>query len=238
MENAGRVFKMRLIHYLKEYSHKMVSDDFDEGIENVKKNIHVECKPFLRASKGYSLYRGMYHKGAFGKFKIRKDRKPLDTPADVHKEFDKIFTKNFGWPARSSGLLTTGDKTVANTYGQNYQVFPIGKFRFLWSDNVHDLYGRYVEFMTQQGLSYAGGGDWKYFKDVNLKLVKSDDIYLSKEELVKHQKVVFKKLSDLIKKEYSNKNLDKAIESRNEIMIDCKEYYALQEVYVRPSDFK
>lgn len=174
----------------------------------------------------------MYNKPGLGKLKVRKDRKPLDTPLEVHKEFDKIFTKNFGWPARSSGLLTTGDKTVAGSYGNAYQVFPIGKFRFLWSSNVHDLYGRYVEFMTQQRLSYAGGGDWEYFKDANQKIVTPGKMYLSKKELAVHQKIVFKQLNDLIKKEYSNKNLDRAILSKNEIMIDCKEYYAIQEVYI------
>ncbi len=213
---------MRLIHYLKE----------DEEVTNIKKKIHKECKPFLNASKGYSLWRGMWGKDKIGKFKVRKDRKPLDTPLEVHKELDKIFTKNFGWPARSSGILTTGDKTVAGSYGNAYQVFPIGKFRFLWSNNVHDLYGRYVEFMTQQRLSYAGGGDWEYFKDPNQKIVISDKMYLSKKELAVHQKIVFKQLNDLIKKEYSNKNLDRAILSKNEIMIDCKEYYAIQEVYI------
>ena len=217
---------MRLIHYLKE-------DIFDVmELKEFKKKIHAECKPFLNASKGYSLYRGMYKKPALGKLKVRKDRKPLDTPLDVHKEFDKIFTKIFGWPARSSGLLTTGDKTVAGSYGNAYQVFPIGKFRFLWSSNVHDLYGRYVEFMTHKGLSYAGGGDWEYFKDSKQRIVTPGSMYLSKKELAVHQKDVFKQLNDLIKKEYSDKKLDRAILSRNEIMIDCKEYYAIQEVYI------
>lgn len=217
MESIGRFFEMRLIQYLNE-----------NEIDDIKKKIHKECKPFLNTSKGYSLWRGMRNKERIGKFKVRKDRKPLDTPADVHKEFDSIFKKHFGWHARSSGLLTSGDKAVAGSYGTLYQVFPIGKFRFLWSKSVHDLYGMYVEFMTKQGLMYAGGGDWKFFKGVNLKLVKSDNMYLGKKELAVYQNKVFKQLDDLIKKEYNDKNLDKAINSRNEIMIDCKEYYALQ----------
>ena len=225
MENAVRIFKMRLIHHLNE-------DVFDDiELRDMKKKIHAECKPFLRASKGYSLWRGMYKKPPFGKLKVRKDRKALDTPADVHKEFDKIFTKNFGWPARSSGLLTTGDKIVAGSYGNVYQVFPIGKFRFLWSKNVHDLYGRYVYFMSKEGIVYSGGGQWKDINQIS-RIVKSDNLYLTDKELASYQNKVFKKLDDLIKKEYSDKNLFKAIESRNEIMIDCKEYYAMQKVYI------
>ena len=222
MESIGRIFEMRLIHYLKE-------DIFDAiEMKEIKSKIHKECKPFLNASKGYTLWRGMYRKPDYGKFKVRKDRKPLDTPADVHERFNKIFTKNFGWPARSSGLLATGDKTVACSYGNAYQIFPIGKFRFIWSKSVHDLYGKYVESMTKFGITYIGGGKWRDITKEPKGVVKPEDLYLSDKELAVYQNKVFKQLDDLIKKEYNDKNLDKAINSRNEIMIDCKEYYALQ----------
>lgn len=217
---------MRLIHYL----HEDAAYELDQAAE-IKKKIHKECKPFLRASKGYSLWRGMWNKADdAGKYKVRKDRKPLDTPADVHKELDSIFKRHFGWPARSSGLLTTGDEKVAATYGTLYQIFPIGKFRFIWSKSVHDLYGKYVEFMTKEGLSYTGGGKWQKTSEFKnpAHVMKPSDLYLSDEKLHSYQSRVFTQLNDLIKKEYSDKNLDNAINSRNEIMIDCKEYYTIQ----------
>jgi hypothetical protein len=228
METIGRIFKMRLIHYLHEDAHEL-----DQSAET-KKKIHKECKPFLRASKGYSLWRGMWNKGdKIGKYKVRKDRKPLDTPADVHKELDIIFKRHFGWPARSSGLLTTGDEKVAATYGYSYQIFPIGKFRFIWSEGVHDLYGKYVEFMTKAGLVYSGGGKWQKTDEWKnpSHVMKPSDLYLSDKKLQEYQVRVFAQLDTLIKKEYSDKNLDKAINSANEIMIDCKEYYALIKGY-------
>ena len=177
---------MRLIHFLNE--------DIIE-LDALKKKIHAECKPFLSASKGYSLWRGMQGQD-MGKFKVRKNRKPKDTPVKVHEEFDKIFKEQFGWKARSEGLLTTGDRQVAGSYGTIYQVFPIGKFRFVWSKNVHDLYGRYVEFMTKQGLDYSGGGEWKFLTDYK-KRVTSDEINLSKKELASYQNIVFKQLFEI-----------------------------------------
>lgn len=204
---------MRLIHFLNEDSRlgSLISDTIE--IKDTKKKIHKECKPWLTASKGYTIWRGMKAPSYGGKFTVRKARKPLDTPLDVHKEFDKIFKKHFGWKSRSEGLLTTGDKKVAGSYGTPYKIFPIGKFRFVWSENVHDLYGRYVEFMGKQGIIYSGGGDWK--KEFKVQsgqrlIIKSDDLYLSKKELAVYQDRVFKQLDDLIKKEYSDKNIIQA----------------------------
>lgn len=209
---------MRLIHFLDE-------DIESDAFEDIKKKIHAECKPFLKQSKGYPLWRGMQQLD-MGKFKVRKNRKPKDTPLKVHEEFDKIFKENFGWKARSEGLLTSGDRQVAGSYGTIFQVFPIGKFRFVWSKNVHDLYGRYVEFMTKQGITYGGAGAWKFIENAYQKRVTSDTIDLSQKQLESYQNIVFKELNDLIKKKYNSTNLVKAIESRNEIMIDCDEYYA------------
>ena len=218
---------MRLIHFLNEAAYS------EEEILEIKKNIQKECKPWINASKGYIVWRGQTKpKSKTGKFKVRKNRKPLDTPIDVHKELDAIFKKHFGWKSRSEGLLATGDKTVAGSYGVPFQIFPIGKFRFVWSKNVHDLYGRYVEFMSKQGLVYGGGGEWKQFPGDHpvydpKKVVMSNDLYLNKKELASHQNIVFKQLDDLIKKEYSDKDIVRAINSQNEIMINCDEYYAL-----------
>jgi len=219
---------MRLIHFLNE-------DIFmnDNEMREAQDKIHEECMPWLTASKGYIIWRGQKASCyRYGPCKVRKNRKPLDTPLDVHKEFDKIFKKHFGWQCRSEGLLVSGDKQVAGSYGRPFQIFPIGKFRFVWSKQVHDLYGRYVEFMSKEGITYAGGGDWKQtnlpkHQDTKTLVMKSDDLYLSKETLAAYQNKVFKQLDDLIKKEYSDKNIVSAIKSQNEIMIDCDEYYAI-----------
>jgi len=216
---------MRLIHFLNE-------DIFDViELKDIKEKIQKECKPWLIASKGYPVWRGMRNP-ASGKFKVRTERKPLDTPLDVHIKLNEIFKKHFGWQCRSEGLLTTGDRTVASSYGNAHQIFPIGKFRFVWSKNVHDLYSIYVELISKQGITYAGGGDWKQTnlpkqQDPKTLVVKSDDLYLSKKELASYKNIIFKQLDDLIKKEYSDKNIVQAINSLNEIMINCKEYYAI-----------
>ena len=209
---------MRLIDYLTE----------DEGDAEIK--IEKECKPWLTASKGYDVYRGMWGKKDFDKIKVRKDRRPLDTPLDVHNELDNIFKKHFGWKARSGGLLATGDRRVAGTYGEAYKIFPIGRFRFIWSNKVHDLYGRYVEFMTKEGLIYSGGGKWKINQERKDVIIAGEED-LSMDRIGEFQGRVFKKLDDLIKKEYSSSNLINAIKSNNEIMIDCKEYYAISMLY-------
>jgi hypothetical protein len=36
---------------------------------------------------------------------IRKNRKPLDTPLQIHNYWNNLFQKKFGWKVRSEGVF-------------------------------------------------------------------------------------------------------------------------------------
>lgn len=113
--------------------------------ETIVNTIWKDCKPFItdmikNVYIGEFLYSGRKDARTHFTKSVRTDRRPKDTFPDIHRDFDDRFQKKFGWPARSAGLFCTGSKTDADSYGESYMVFPIGKYKFLWSDDVPDLY--------------------------------------------------------------------------------------------------
>lgn len=191
---------MRLKHYINE-AREIDPDDIEFLIAK-------ECKPFIKASQGKQIFRGATGKPANYKSKVYTNRRPTDTPIVIQNLFDDICKSLFGWNPRSSGLFVTGDKYHASTYGTVYTIWPIGKFRFIWSPKVYDFYS----WMREQA------GQFK----ISRGLV---DVSLDKDYIIKLP--AFQgELKTKIKKEYKDKNIISAIKSDQEIMIQCKEYYA------------
>jgi hypothetical protein len=107
-----------------------------EMIELIKKH----CSKWIKESKGEPAFRGMLGKPQWGKFRVRQDRIPKDTPKWAHEMIDADFEKKFKWKPRTQGLFVTGNDDQADVYGDPYLVFPIGNFKILWSPDVEDLY--------------------------------------------------------------------------------------------------
>lgn len=101
------------------------------------------CDPWLRESKGAIAYRGIskHHTDAdvlaYIK-RVRSDRKPKDTPENVHNVFNKIIATCGKVANRTNAAFVTGDKWQAGEYGSVYAVFPIGNFNYTWMENVSD----------------------------------------------------------------------------------------------------
>lgn len=126
----------------EKLSHDTQRSEFIDTWNKVRK----ECKPFLRllttGNKNKELlYRGLkYGVGDVGVNTPRKDRKPLDTKAVMHKFFDELLEELYGWKARSEGVFASGSKSNAGSYGTTYIIFPVGKIEYLWSKGVSDSY--------------------------------------------------------------------------------------------------
>jgi hypothetical protein len=114
---------------------------------NALKQIKKECQPFLKAVdyqpfNKYAILRGL--KNTNGELHVKKqvrlgDRKPKDTPHDLHEIINDYFTDKFGEPFRNA-MFVVGSDRIAGEYGQQYSIFPAGNFTFLWSDQITDLY--------------------------------------------------------------------------------------------------
>lgn len=122
---------MRFYNYLTE-----------EKPEIIIKSIEDKCQPFLKDWNGnFFLYSGRRKINDFTIKKIRKNRKPSDTPLEVHNLIDDWFYKNFGVRARSNSIFCIYNKSQ-EFYGTPHIVFPIGKYTSLYSYDIVDLYNQ------------------------------------------------------------------------------------------------
>lgn len=122
-----------------QYINEEMKDVDSESMEQFKK----ECYPALKDIKknGYKFfYSGRKNNDMIIRKKVRKDRKPRDTPDTIHKLVDKAFYKKFKVKPRSGSVFTKLEYDVS-FYGTPYYLFPVGeKYMYIWSDSVIDLY--------------------------------------------------------------------------------------------------
>lgn len=186
-----------------------------EAPVSVKELIEKNCGPFLRRSKGAGfLHRGVKDfnsldyeiatlydgsKTTYAVKQVRQDRKPLGTSQVVHEMIDEWFEKNFGFKARSTTMFCLGNiprTSLVAAYGTPCVVFPAGAIKFVWSPRVRDLY---VSMPYENWTEVEG--------------LKGDEL---------RQRI----WEWLDRHEYQDTNLDEAIKSQREIMIQCDKYYA------------
>jgi len=127
---------MRLQQYINEEQSR-----YDDVVNALKK----DCAPFLKELKQTGrkefLLRGhMYASGTITKKKTRNDREPKDMDETTSQYLDNLFKKKFGWYARSSGIFATSKMDDAEEYGKAFLFFPIGKYKYIWSPKIGDLY--------------------------------------------------------------------------------------------------
>lgn len=182
-----------------------------EGID-LKTLLERDCEFFLEeVRRNGLLVRGMHFNG-YGKHvdyvhkngeedmieyhekTVRTDRKPLDTHPTLHQKLDDWFFENFGQRPRTQAMFCFGDSRsgvdATDHYGTTYAVFPIGKFEYVWSPDVQDLYSQmeesgdnkyldsdedFDEYM--KGLHYRDDNLWKAVTSKNELMVSCKKYY-------------------------------------------------------------
>jgi hypothetical protein len=234
---------MKIRKFLNENSNK------DETIELITK----DCQPFLKECKnlGRFLYRGSQTIGnelSQSKFikktpflysvLTRKNRTSSDTPIELHKYLNEQFKKKFGWFVRSEGVFTTFDEETASKYGSSYIFFPIDNYKYIYSNEVTDIYEHFGFFSPFEPSALAKNAlakikkNWMHkdsyetrylnktgFKPKDEKTL--DDFIQSEIERAKEEII---KEVDKILKTYKTTNL-KGASTDTEIVFKCDEYY-------------
>jgi hypothetical protein len=200
---------MRLQQYITE-STELTPENWEE----LKSAINKDCKPFIKEIKGANnlLLRGVKPYDVPMVFKtktVRKDRKPRLVDKELHKRIGKLSKKLFGWNIREEGIFTTISFSVARHWGQPIIVFPIGKFKYVWSDDVKDLYYGYDTYNPI----------YDYF---------GDEI---KDHVVQSNEEVWKNIIEPAVKGYHTTNLkqylNSSINNISECIINCDKYYII-----------
>lgn len=189
----------------------------DKKILGKLEKVEKDCSQILKVYKkaGKVLWRGsqsLFRYGFFSglqKFKSRKHRHPMDTSLFVHKILDDMFEEKFGWKARSeNSVFVTGHENLARDFGETYIFLPFDGFEFIWSPKITDLYTKLNSYKNNYGLVDKTSFSVGEFEAHNLR-AKFD-----------------KKINEIVTT-YTNKELDQAIKSKNEIMFHCEYYYGL-----------
>jgi hypothetical protein len=131
--------------------------------------IYKDCQPFLRDisnSKYMSfLYSGRNSSKPMFEKIVRLNRKPTDTYHEIHSDLDDEFERQFGYPARSNSVFCTGDEGDAAEYGTLYMIFPQGKYKFLYSKEIGDLYIKMSGKAGSHGINNKNGLFAKFVDD-------------------------------------------------------------------------
>jgi hypothetical protein len=178
------------------------------------KNIAAECQPYLnQISSGTRLWRGLSGRGRVPtKLSCPVNRQPQSTTGYVHEMIDDWFVTKTGIAYRSNAVFATGNADMAREFGELYAIFPIGDFKFCWSTKVIDMTYDLVKPRSH------------VFSDLS-DMPEEDD----NDSIDEVQEAVIGALENA---QYKQDNLPAAIYSGNEIMIHCKQYYAVPHINI------
>jgi hypothetical protein len=186
----------------------LLTEDFDDITPILKK----DCKPFLKEMKkykGHLFFRGArYTIKDIEKIKPRKNRKPLDTPIEIHNILGNAYKKKFGWNPRTEGVFAITDEFSAELFGNVHYFFPIGNYKYLYNPKIPDLT---VFFEDENVIEFKKRHEYDYIED-----------YEKQKE----------KLESLVNEIVNNSKEKNLYESKGtEVSFKCKEYYLLSRHY-------
>jgi len=188
-------------------------------VEDIAKIIIKDCLSFIKQSEMLPLYRGMSNYGDFFKRSVRKNRRPLMGMTIFFNYIDKELKKKFR-AYRSNSIICTGDYKIARGYGEfsegkAFLIFPIHKFYFTYSTKITDYINDLTHIINNEGFKLLDGRVLKSLED-------DEDI---------DSKIIAKSWWEFVKETYVDKDLHRRIELKNEMMISCEEYYAIDAKY-------
>lgn len=227
--------------------HSFVNEDTntDQDLEVIEM-IRKECQPFLKDWKAtglqhnWSLLRGLKEgKNLYYRKQVRQDRRPKDSDDSDSKVFDEWLFKKFGIHGRTQCIFCTSDGDDAGGYGPIYYVFPIGKYDILWSMKYRDVWGDIFNDpeMDPNLINHPGELNWLDLSFIGKRL-NIDIMALSPSEQQKIWVEERDKSMERIMRTYKKGDLKGALQSKNEIMVKCNEYFAVRKVTIhRRGDF-
>ena len=194
---------MRLKDYLNEQKMQLVTTDYDEKINIIKR----DCKYYLKLLKGKKpMVRGMkadiIDNNDMTKKQVRQDRRPKGMSTRTANAFNKWLEENGHVRRDRSVFLTSGIDFIKSMHGEPYYIFPIGKFNYTWVKA----------------------------KDVNLTdgFTGWDAVYVEAYFRDDFNRDLIDGLDDFPKFFFTNTGFDTAYNEKYEIWMDCKEYYFIK----------
>lgn len=242
---------MRLLEIEENYDIQNIVDEIENNCQPWIKEVNpTENIPF----------RGLFMEDVlFKKLKGHKKRKPRDSSPEKHKFVNWIIGLTDKKANRSNSIFLTNDYQQALEYGTPYFCFPAGNFHYTWSPYLKDWVSFQRRF-SKENIITIKEKDFnkalielsKYTDNVNIQK-NAVNLYGDLVDYDKMQKDNFKTalfLSNLLRylerkawkyftidKEKLNEyikgddgTLKQAVESGNEIMVNCEHYYIVDSI--------
>ena len=182
-------------------------------VEGIIETIFKDCDYYinqLRKSNAFKLlYRSSKDSSNFYKLKtsnLETGRRPKDMGQVMHNLLnDKIFNPVFGWNVRDGVFASS---KILPFYGEPYIFFPAGKFEYVWSPTVIDLYDDMFDKSKLDFLYYYAP--------------EKEKVAYSIQDLTEEQiETLIKNLQNM----YQSDDFKMAVRSEHEISFKCDKYY-------------
>lgn len=184
--------------------------------------INAKCQPFLKELGGMialnnrPLFRGMQIKPT-AEVQVRKNRKPLNSSSFEHKAMVKFFVTNFQVNHREESVMTTSSQASASSYGDAHVIFPVGDFKYVYSDVKG---GDDVTYLLRDKMSEAAI-DLASLKDIDPNTEEYDSFYDKNRFRIATTALALCQFTDT--------DLRKGMDTGAEIMVNCDTYIAVPE---------
>lgn len=224
----------------KSFIHRNLNESiyFTKDASEAASLVVRDCVPFLKESDFQitpsgvirnGLYRGIDSASLISDLgymlKIpgrNKDRTPKDTSEELHAILNDYLQKEFGIPYRSRAVFCSNSPLQASNYGLIYLIFPIGSFDYVYSEKISDAF---------IALDRQKVGELPRL----MQEIKQEMNVTYPREISSSKEFDFKAWYSLVKKwleekhPYTDTNLSSILAKENstEIMLHCKEYYAV-----------
>jgi len=173
---------MRFQKYLYEQM-----ETSEKLLETIKRYCQKYIKEYIR--NDVFLYSGRRSNKEWEIKRIRKDRKPQDTPEEIHNIFDDAFEDVFGIRLRSNSIFCYPDPRLSTWYGNIYMIFPFGDYEIYYHPEIYDLYKQQDKYTDIKELEI------KYNKQISSNI---DVIVWNPDETIRAE--VLKKIEENFKK--------------------------------------
>jgi hypothetical protein len=201
----------------------MISENLDDSsLPNFLDSILSDCGPCLKELRKnrclVPFLRGAKQVAPFFKKDVRQDRQPRYIDPVLHDILGKYTKTIFGWDMRREGVFT-GDISTAWDFargGKVFAIFPIGKFKYIWSSDITRLYRLYDEASIAADNIYA---EKKTLSAYMEKAEDGDDHAIEFFELVKIIKNIISK--------YQRNSINTSL-PKFECVLKCNSFYGLE----------
>lgn len=236
-----------------------------EKLRQVHELIAKDCQPWLSASGGMPVYRGMSNIERAAKRVpnieskvyhgiVRKDRRPRDSSVWLHNALNEYFIKKTGTPLRTVSLFVAPKQTTTKLYGSVFAIYPKGSFDYAWSPHIadptmlfndsnmhHELKGESKKTLALLDKFFKEDGVINVDKSAHFANEQGRYSVALSNQYDNHFERLVKKFIETTDLWEINQGLSTILNdkkySNHELMINCKDYYAMSTVLARQLKF-